>query len=78
VLASVRSDRIISSKFPEIELTVDPKSGFYTPFFSNPPNLVETFRRNVSRSRYNEKGKRVYKSGFGITPLLSLWGENKR
>jgi len=42
------------------------KFGFYTPFFRNPPNLVETFRWNVSRTRYKEKGKGVYKSGFGI------------
>ncbi len=66
-------------------LPCDTKSGFYTPFFSNPHNLVETFRRfalaqrgvslawcaaaNVSTTRYNEKGKGVYKSGFSMIRL---------
>ena len=66
-------------------LPCDTNPGFIPPFSATRITTVETFRRfalaqlgvslawcaaaNVSTTRYNEKGKGVYKSGFSMIRL---------
>ena len=53
-----------------IRFLVIPNSGFILPFSATRITRVETFRRNVSTTRYNKKGKRDDKSGFSITGVI--------